>query len=164
MQPPSARPGYRTSATRIGDSPIEGSWITSASVSTESPRAISSIFCSPPEQTSTPGGWPCAAELKAVRPRFPMRPRQRNPWARRCGPFEVMFHRKLVKMLRPRARRKCRARSEFAQRRVGDIRAIEMDAADAAFNIPKMVLKAVDLPAPFQPITVGCAASRKSCG
>ena len=45
----SSRSRANSSSTRIGDSPIEGSSISISLGSSISPRAISSIFCSPPE-------------------------------------------------------------------------------------------------------------------
>jgi hypothetical protein len=51
VTPRARRPRMRpnSSSTRIGDSPIDGSSISISLGSSISPRAISSIFCSPPD-------------------------------------------------------------------------------------------------------------------
>ena len=68
--------------------------------------------------------------------------------------LDVVAHRQLGKDVAA-LRHVADAGFEQASRRpVGDVLAVEPDRALRAGNMPKMVLKTVDLPAPFGPITV----------
>ena len=103
-----------------------------------------------------------------------MRPRDRTRRRHDGAELEIVAHRELREDVAALRHIGDAAREQVARRKVGDVGAVEHGCGPRApAACPKMVLKTVDLPAPFGPITVvmaprahrkaSCHAGSSSC-
>src|SRR5215212_8468691 len=143
-----------SSLTMIGERPIEGSSISNSFGSSSSARAISSIFCSPPESVDA-----CASALRRSTGKRSIAASMRRARSKPAGAITAPSSRlwrteSSGKMLRPCGTWLMPRASRSRGVRLVMSAPLKVMRPERAGNMPNTVLNMVDLPAPFGPITV----------